>query len=704
MKSAALAACSFLFALALHAQPAAQTWTLDNGVVRKTIAFTPGHGLETVQWSDLVSGYNFISPQFAHHGYNEFQFNANDKNISGRSSDVTLADSHEFRSADGTQHLDITLAATRVPVSVTVHYQLAPTQPAIRQFLTIANTGASPITLTHLIVSAGVLAPGPEHDLIAYGGYGEQPRETFFTGRVNDVVVMLENAQTGLGFAVLSEVPGYLKRTELGQVGWQQWTPGFAAMYDTDLFPFIRTLAPHETFTTAAASVLFYKRGTSEDPHWRIPMYVRDRISHNHESTAPPWIYNTWEPFHKNISADLLKTIIPRAAADGFTLLTLDDGWEQRYGDNLVDTTKFPGGLDPVFAQADALGLKHGLWSPLALVDLKSRAYLDHPDWACHEPDGSLRYSQGSGVVMSLATPYKYAAIERISDLVTRYHLSYVKLDLTTVFNTYGEQPGCYEPRPQYKTPQESSVRIYEALNLIANTLHQRFPHLLIDYTFELWGEKHLIDYDLLNVADLDWLSNVADQSPDSAGPLQARTLLYQRGMAIPPDTMLIGNLQAEMPSWQDHIATEFASGPVFLGDLSKQPSADAAHYKDWITRYTRLRNSVPITDSFFPLGNWQQPRADKWDGFARLARNGEGLIVLFRNNSSAPSATIPIPGYPGGDFTLTSWTTEKTSAVAGNTIRSALTVALPQSVPVEVLEIRRATESHSEPSQENTR
>ena len=47
----------------------------------------------------------------------------------------------------------------------------------------------------------------------------------------------------------------------------------------------------------------------------------------------------------------------------------------------------------------------------------------------------------------------------------------------------------------------------------------QFFPNLLIDYTFELWGQKHLINYGLPRVADLDWMSNVRDQSANEAGP-----------------------------------------------------------------------------------------------------------------------------------------------------------------------------------------
>jgi len=688
MNRTILAVAAFL-AVALSAP--AQSWTLDNGVVRKTITFSAQYGLEVASWFDTTSGFDFVSPQFLHHGFNEFQFTANGKSVSGKSTDVALTSSHEDRTADGTQILELNFTAKRMPLAVTLHYELFKDAPAVRQYLTIVNNGTAPVVLHHMTVDAAALAPGPEHDLIAFGGYGAQPRETFFTGRVNDVAVLLENSRTGIGFAVLSEVPGYLKRTELGQIVWTQWVPAFAALYDTDLFAFEHTVAPHETFTTDAVSVLFYQRNTAADPHWRISEYIRDHIAINHETAPPNWVYNTWEPFHKDIDAGLLHDLVPRVADDGFTLLTLDDGWEQRYGDNDVDTKKFPQGLDPIFAQASTLGLKRGLWSPLALIDTKAHDFVAHPEWACREQDGSLRISNGgSGVVMSLASPYRDSAIERISSLVRRYQLDYIKLDLTTVFNTYGEQPGCFEKRAEYETPEESNGRIYEALGVIARTLQQRFPNLLIDYSFEMWGEKHIVDYGLLHVADLDWISNVADQTPESAGPLAARMLLYQRALVIPAESILIGNLQAEIGSWQEHVATAMASGPLFLGDLRKQSAGDAQHMQDWISRYTRLRAAVRLTDSFFPLGSWQQPRADQWDGFARLSRTGEGLIVLFRNESDAPSATFMIPGFPDGEFTLTLWEDGSTQALDGRDLRSALTIPFAGQQRVEVLELRR--------------
>jgi alpha-galactosidase len=183
-------------------------------------------------------------------------------------------------------------------------------------------------------------------------------------------------------------------------------------------------------------------------------------------------------------------------------------------------------------------------------------------------------------------------------------------------------------------------------------------------------------------------MSNIGDRSADDAGPLQARILLYQRGMAIPVNTMLVGNLQAEMPTWKDHAATMMGSGHVFLGDLRRVDVKTSSAYLDWIDRYKRLCASARISDSFFPLGNWPQPRVDRWDGFARIARTGDGMVVLFRNQTSVTNVRFRIPGYPDGQVRVTSWSIGENRTVSGKALKDSLEVRFPPGQDVEVIEL----------------
>jgi len=667
-------------------------WTIENGLISRQIVFDRKAGLVTKSWKNLTDGKEFIDPALdTFNDYcHEFRFQANERAYTGAASDFRFVRAVQGTESSGDRKLDLFLSSRDGKIDVTVHYVVPKGSTGVRQFLTIRNTSNAAIALTHLSIACEQLEPAKPVDLIAYGGYGEDPRELFFTGRVNDVAILMENSITGDGFAALSEVPGYLKRAEVGVLGkWHQWQPGIEIMYDTDLIPFERVVAPGTSFDTAATSFLFYRRGTSQDPHWLIPQYVLKSIARPVSTEPPMWMYNTWEPWGGKIGSKELLGVEKKAADVGIGLFVIDDGWEAMRGENAVDKERFPEGLKPELNAARNSGMNLGLWFPLALISKDAQVYKDHPDWVCHDKNGKPKLSQGAGVVMDLTSPYKEATIERLSDAIREYHLSYIKLDFTTAFNTYGEEPGCYESVQGQKSNRESVTRIYEALQNIADQLHNRFPHLLIDYTFELWGEKHLIDYGLLRAADLDWLSNVRDHEPADAGPKAVRGLLYQRGMAIPAETMLIGNMQAETGSWQEHAATAMGSYPLFLGDLRKLSPADTAHYKDWISRFRTLRAHVPLNESFFPLGSWRQPRSNTWDGFARLARTGEGIIVLFRNNSDVTHASVQIPGFPEGNVVAKSWVSDKKFGLKGSQLRTGYTVTLDKSA-VTILELTK--------------
>jgi alpha-galactosidase len=290
---------------------------------------------------------------------------------------------------------------------------------------------------------------------------------------------------------------------------------------------------------------------------------------------------------------------------------------------------------------------------------------------------------------MCLASPFQEAAADRIIDAIERFHLAYVKLDLTTIFNAYGEAPGCWAKGHYRGSWAESLNMIYEGISHVTSKVHAKHPDVLIDLTFELWGQKHVIDAGLLAAGDLDWMSNVNDSTPDSAGPLQARTLLYQRAISMPVESMLIGNLHADIPTPPEVFATAIGSAPLLLGDLRNLSAADQQWYRDHIRWFKKLRTSTNIDESFFPLGSWRQPTAAGWDGFARLSHTGSGVIAIFRNESNTSAVNIQLPLIPGGTFKLHSVVTNGDIGVftKDDWIRG-VQIRFPDSQPVEILEV----------------
>ena len=675
-----------------YAQSAAntsQTWTIGNELIARTLTCTSG-GLYTQCFADLVTGAKFIAPDKPRsHMTTEFSFDCNGRPCSGASAEFELVGAEESKSAAG-KSLTIRLRHKELGLEVDAIYNSYDGHPVIRKHLVLRNTGASALKFTHLKIEALELSLGPENETILDAEYGTVPREIFYTGRSEDAGLLLANSRSGQGIAIVSEVPGYMKRTEIG--GWDEPdSVRLGVLYDTDLMPFERSVAPGEDFKTASVSLAAFRHGHGfHDPRWVLPSYAAQVLERRVDAQGAPWIYNTWEPFQRSIHRDIALELIEVAGEMGIDIFTIDDGWQQEYGDNAVNLTSFPGGLKPILDALETRGMRLGLWMPMAAIGTTTAEYRSHPEWASLDLDRDIKRTRtmgGDKVVMCLATPFRDAAADRINDAIERFRLAYVKLDITTIFNAYGEAPGCWAKGHFHGSWAESLNMIYEGIAYTTAKVYARHPEVLLDLTFELWGQKHIIDAGLLAAGDLDWMSNVNDNQPDAAGPIQARQLLYQRAASMPVESMLIGNMNAQLPTIQECFATVIGSAPLLLGDLRKLSPGDRQWYGEKIGWFKRLRRKTKISESFFPLGSWRQTSSDQWDGFARLARSGDGVIALFRNKSQTATASVQIPVMAPGRFTLRSVMTGKVIGVFTQAdFAHGIAIALPE--PVEVVEV----------------
>jgi alpha-galactosidase len=662
---------------------ARQEWQLISPFMQRNISFEDGKGLLTERWTHLRSGTNYL-PALKHGApeWNmEFSFVINGQApLTSRSADLRLISSKQ-------QNDSLTLVLETQGIEIEIMYTVYEQHPVLRKGLKIHNKRAEPIVLTQMILESLELCIGHPDDQVLYTFYGVQPRELFVSGRIEDPAVYQRNVRTGEGFVAMNEVPGIMKRIN---TSWT-WQSGIQLMYDTDIFPFERSVAPNETFATAKLGIAFTQEGTEAAPQRVIPAYTSDILHKKGATFQPPWIYNTWENFFRNIDQSLIKALVPLAGQMGYDIFTLDDGWAAMMGSNDIDTAHFPDGLHVIRELVEQNGMRLGLWFALAVLDANTAAAKEHPEWICWDGKQQPRYTftmSGLAPVMCLSTPYREVVTKQIAEAVRMYNLAYIKLDLTTVFNAYGEGPGCFASGHEHDTWAESLNRTYENIHTITAALYAEFPELLIDLTFELWGQKHIIDYGLLASGDLDWMSNIHDLS--AAGPRQARTLLYQRSLAIPVDTMLIGNLQADIHPIAERFATAIGSAPLLLGDLRHLSPDEIRWYRGKIDWFKQLRRDIPIQESFFPLGAWMHPNAAQWDGFARLSHKGEGILVLFKNACGDSEISVLIPVFGTDHYSLKSVMTGKDVAtVTAETFRNGLRLALVEDV--EIIEIRRS-------------
>jgi alpha-galactosidase len=672
-----------------------KSWTVGNNLVERGIRFDPKVGLYTGSWRHKVTGKDFLKQSSTRTRLGaEFSFQADHTQLAGAmqgpSTDFDWVGAETREIAPDGKLLEVKLRSKNQPLEVSAFYAVYSGHPVIRKWIAITNRGGQVIRLSHLVFEAVNLQAAAPSDQIISAYYGVQPREIFFTGRAEDAAVTAVDPRTREGFLVMNEAPGWMKRTEM-----TNWGEGIQVMYDTDLFPFERGIQPGETFTTAKSGVAFFVEGQGmADPHWVMPSYTSRVLMKKGASYQPPWVYNTWEPFFQDYNETLVRELIPVASQIGFNIFTLGTGWSENLGDNDVNPQKFPQGFDGIRTTLESQGMRLGLWEPLAVMGPQSAVVREHPEWIIRGADGSEKTASFPGPnhrAMCLASPYRDWAAKRISELIKRHNLGYVKIDLTTVFNAYGEAPGCYAQGHYHRTWAETLGGIYEGIQYVTEQIYREHPEVLLDLTFELWGQKHIIDYGLLAAGDLDWMSNVDDTSEKSAGPRQVRTLLYHRAMAIPVETMLIGNLRATTPTLEEHFATVIGSAPLLLGDVRQLTPPQAKWLAEKIRWFKKLRRAVAINEGFFPLGEWRQPNVASWDGFARLSRQGEGMIALFKNETDLRQVAVELPAFPDGTFHVHSvMTGQALGARTGEQFRRGMQIHFPSDYKVEVLEIRR--------------
>jgi alpha-galactosidase len=155
-----------------------------------------------------------------------------------------------------------------------------------------------------------------------------------------------------------------------------------------------QTLEPGESFHTLRTFVSVhqgdYFRTLTE--YRRLMMRQGFQMASAPDSAYGP-IWCAWG-YGRNMKLKQVYDTLPTVKKMGFAWVTLDDGWQNDYGDWAVDPKKFPNGDADMKALVDRIhaeGFRAQLWwSPLSAVP-NSQLLKEHPDLALLNRDGSRR-------------------------------------------------------------------------------------------------------------------------------------------------------------------------------------------------------------------------------------------------------------------------------------------------------------------------
>ena len=241
-------------------------------------------------------------------------------------------------------------------------------------------------------------------------------------------------------------------------------------------------LSPGETFETPEA-VMSYAAdgfaGLSRNMHFFVREHiVRGRWKHK----TRPVLLNSWEACYFNISESSLVSLARAGKDIGIELFVMDDGWfgersddTRSLGDWEPNKKKLPNGLAGLAKKIKALDMDFGIWVEPEMVNVNSRLYEAHPDWAMAIPD--KHHSEGRNQrLLDLANPaVQDYIIEKMTEVFSSAEISYVKWDYNRNFSDV------FAPSLPAERQGETAHRYILGLYRVMDALTERFPDILFE-------------------------------------------------------------------------------------------------------------------------------------------------------------------------------------------------------------------------------
>lgn len=640
---------------------------LDNGIVRRVVQYAgEQNAVRTTQFQFSDEDFDYMDggqPTY------EFRFKVFNIDLSGQNQwEFVESGVEEAESGAEEAWLLFNGYGIMSEISVKIIYTIYPDFPVIKKQLTVSNRGEQDIMLEGVDVEALTLKAFPT-DTEVYNQYARNKHIGPYTGDWNDPLLALHFPGNNRGVVIGNEAPGVVKRISYYE-GDRDLCAGLT--YPDQDFPFRKWLEPGASFTSPAVFVMLYRDEKSPYTalNFTLPDYVRSHMDLKiyKDAYKPVFVYNTWNPFRKEIDEMLVAELAEAAGECGIREFVIDDGWQvneftnletdlpwwyTQVGDYITDRNKFPHGLGPVFGKIREEGMKPGLWLSIGSASNTSAVFREHPEWFVKDAQGQLTNlhepSNESMYTACMTTGWSDHIRDVILDLEKEHGLSYTKLDFAVVTSAYTSDPsisGCYaEDHPGHRDHPESLLQNYKALFKLFDEIKEEAPELFIDCTFETEGKLHLVDYAFLKHAEGNWLSNIEESPP--AGALRVRHLAWQRTPVIPAASLVVGNLRIDSDNLRFDFFSLLGTFPIMLGDIRQVSDENRAwllRWADWIEETQAKHDFLSFRQDLVGFG---EPAEGQWDGWQRInTETGSGGIVgIFRQGSAESVRTVTIEG-----------------------------------------------------------
>jgi len=187
--------------------------------------------------------------------------------------------------------------------------------------------------------------------------------------------------------------------------------------------------------------------------------------------------------YGRNFKPQQVYDSLPTVKKMGFKWVTLDDGWQNNYGDWQLDLKKFPRGDADIKAMVDRIhqeGFKAQLWwSPLSAVP-DSKLLTNEPELALENKDGSRR--KISWWDSDYLCPANTRVVEYHKALVRKILVDWGFDGLKLDGQHMNGVPPCYNPAHHHKRPEDSVEALPDFFKAIYDEAQSAKPGSLVEF------------------------------------------------------------------------------------------------------------------------------------------------------------------------------------------------------------------------------
>ncbi|WP_448701285.1 alpha-galactosidase [Mucilaginibacter sp. AW1-3] len=513
----------------------------------------------------------------------------------------------------------INLKDPKYPVEVVLHYQAFAQEDVIKAWTEIKHGEKSPLLLNNY-ASAMLHFDAKKYWLTHFHGDWalemKMQEDELTTG--NKIIDSKLGTRADMYEAPLFMLALNKQADETsGEVvaGSLAWTGNFQFQFEMDEHNSLRLISginpvaseyhldAGKTFTTPAFIFTYSNEGKGQASR-NLHKWARNYgIVDGNKSRMT--LYNNWETTDMKFDQNLLVGLFDDVNKLGADLFLLDDGWfgnkyprnndKAGLGDWQENKAKLPGNIEYLVKQAEAKGIKFGIWLEPEMVNPKSELYEKHPDWILKLPNRDENY-QRNQLVLDLTNPrvqdYVYSIVDNM--MTNNPGIAYIKWDCNrTMSNTYSP----------YLKDRQSQVYVDYTLGLyhVLDKVRAKYPHLLMMLCSGGGGRT---EYGALKYFTEFWPS-------DNTDPLERVFIQWGYSNFFPSIT-----ISAHVTQWSKTATIKYRTDVAMMGrlgyDLSikKLTDAEVQFSKQAIKNYNRLNSVIWYGDLYRLISPYEEDRA----------------------------------------------------------------------------------------------